>query len=278
MTRLRIVIPTFNSADGLAAVLAAATPQAPVTVVDDASTDGTPELAAKAGATVLRVDRRSAAHARNVGWRAAADADVVLFLDSDGVPAPDWAARLAAPILGGEADIAGGDVRSRPRSAFGRAYDRMYRALDASLFAAGSIMLPAMNLAVRRDLVDTVAFDDTLPGAMCEDVDFLARAKALGARIAFVPEALVHHDHPGDLEAFLEQEWRHGRGRALFVERHPEHAGAVASWPRWFLDSTLGAPAHWLHAARAAGADPAVMALHWLRSVAGNAAYVKARR
>lgn len=280
MVRPGIVVPTYENAATLAPVLEAAVPQAPVWVVDDASADGTRDLALASGARLITVSARSAAHARNEGWRAAkaAGCDVVLFLDADAVPAHDWADALAARLSRGDCDIAGGDVRSRPTTATGRAVERMYRALDASHFHDGSVLLPAMNLGVRADLA--LRFDDALPGAMCEDVDLLVRAKKAGLRIAFEPAALVHHRHPESVRAYVRQEVRHGRGRARLIAKHPERAGdaRIATWPAWLVDATLKAPWHLEHARRRVGFDPAVMLLHWLRMAAGNWGCVSERR
>lgn len=278
--KARIVIPTLNNVETLGAVLDAALPQGPVTVVDDASTDGTPELARAKGARVLTVHKRSVAHARNVGALDAADADAILFLDSDAVPDPGWAQRLVERLARGDHDIVGGDVLGAPTTRVGRAYDRMYRALDASLFGDGSVMLPGMNLAVRREWIEKVPFDETLPGALCEDVDMLVRAKAAGARIAFEPGAVVRHMHPGSLRELVAQEVRHGRGRAILLARHPERSGdaSVRSWGGWLWDATVKAPWHLEHARRRVGWDLGVMGLHWVRMAAGNWGYVKESR
>src|SRR5947209_6952463 len=65
-------------------------------VVDDGSTDGSADLAAAAGARVLRHDRpRGPASARNAGAEAAT-ADLVFFLDADVAVHPETLARAAA--------------------------------------------------------------------------------------------------------------------------------------------------------------------------------------
>ena len=62
--------------------------------MDDASADGTGEIAERRGAKVVRLDQpRSAGGARNRGWEEAGG-DVVVFLDSDAVPAAGWSAGI----------------------------------------------------------------------------------------------------------------------------------------------------------------------------------------
>jgi len=269
-----------NAARTIGAVLDAVLPQAPVVwCVDDASADASADIARAKGARVVVSGRASAAHTRNTGWEAARDAGAehVLFLDSDAIPVSGWAAALAGRLAKGDADIAGGHVASRPSTRFERAYDRMYEAIDARSFRDGSALLSGATLGVRASLYDTARFDPTLPGALCEDVDFLARAMKAGARAVYVPEAVVHHHHPPNLRAFVRQETRRGRGRAIIVARHPERAGdaSVRSWPGWVWDVTVKAPWHLEHARRAAGFDPAVMGLHWLRMAAGHWGYLR---
>src|SRR5262249_15816241 len=53
-----------------------------IIVVDDASTDATPEIAAQANARVIPINRRQIAAARNAGARAARG-DILFFVDAD---------------------------------------------------------------------------------------------------------------------------------------------------------------------------------------------------
>lgn len=76
-----------------------------VIVVDDGSDDGTGEMAREAGALVIR-------HEKNRGKGAAmktavqnSDADIVVFLDSDGQHNPDEIPELIEPIIQGRADL-----------------------------------------------------------------------------------------------------------------------------------------------------------------------------
>ena len=81
------VIPAYQAARTLAAVVEASAPSLPVLVVDDGSTDETASVAAAAGARVLRqVPNQGKGAALRMGFRAALDegAAAVLTLDADG--------------------------------------------------------------------------------------------------------------------------------------------------------------------------------------------------
>ncbi|GIU91502.1 MAG: hypothetical protein KatS3mg011_0408 [Acidimicrobiia bacterium] len=93
-----------------------------VMVVDDGSADHTAELAAAAGAEVVRLpENQGLGAAVRHGLREALlrhDPSVVAFCDADGEYAPEELERLAAPILDGEADYVVG-------TRFGGEIDRM---------------------------------------------------------------------------------------------------------------------------------------------------------
>jgi glycosyltransferase involved in cell wall biosynthesis len=79
-----------------------------VIVVDDGSIDATAEVAAAAGAKVLRhPDNRGKAQALNTAFQMARDyaPDVVVTLDADGQHLPQELIKVAGPVLRGEADL-----------------------------------------------------------------------------------------------------------------------------------------------------------------------------
>src|SRR5207248_8749192 len=78
-----------------------------IIVVDDASTDATPAIAAQAGARVIRINRRHIAASRNAGGRAA-QGDYLSFIDAD---TRINRAHVTGAIAAMEASYAGGSAR-----------------------------------------------------------------------------------------------------------------------------------------------------------------------
>ena len=104
---MSVIIPTHNEASAISRVLAdvPADLVTEVLVVDSNSTDGTPEIAAKTGARVVREPRRGYGRACLTGLSIASTPDVVVFLDGDYSDRPAELPLLLAPIFEGRADI-----------------------------------------------------------------------------------------------------------------------------------------------------------------------------
>ncbi len=99
--RVVVVVPCLDDAGFLAACLEALAHQTrqpdEVLVVDNGSTDGSREVAQRAGATLATEPRRGIWPAVARGYDlAAATADVVARLDADSVPPADWLERVTA--------------------------------------------------------------------------------------------------------------------------------------------------------------------------------------
>src|SRR3984957_17364468 len=105
--RVSVIIPTFNEAQAIARVLADLKPDPVPEVigVDSNSKDGTPEIAARMGARVIRESRRGYGRACLTGLDTSDSPDIVVFLDGDYSDRPSERPILLGPILQGEADI-----------------------------------------------------------------------------------------------------------------------------------------------------------------------------
>jgi glycosyltransferase involved in cell wall biosynthesis len=108
---LLIIIPALNEEKALPAVLAelrAEVPEADVLVVDDGSTDGTAEVARRAGALVLHLAYNlGVGGAMRAGYRFALREGYAsaVQVDADGQHDPAQVHELVAPLTAGEADV-----------------------------------------------------------------------------------------------------------------------------------------------------------------------------
>src|SRR5438093_3724846 len=108
------IIPAHNeelelaaTVDAIRAAASHATQRYEIIVIDDASTDGTAEIASRAGAKVVRINRRQIAASRNAGGRTA-QGEYLFFVDAD---TRINRAHVSGGIAALEAGCAGGSAR-----------------------------------------------------------------------------------------------------------------------------------------------------------------------
>lgn len=106
-----VVLPCLDEAGALPWLLARFPAGYRAIVVDNGSTDGSPELARSLGATVVDCPQRGYGAACHAGLEAA-QGDIVVFCDCDASVDPADLPNLVAPVLSGIADLVVG--RRRP--------------------------------------------------------------------------------------------------------------------------------------------------------------------
>jgi glycosyltransferase involved in cell wall biosynthesis len=230
-----VVVPTRGRAAYLAVTLDSLSRQSgevshEVLVVDDGSTDATPEVAERFGVRLIRHgERRSLNAARNTGLREAG-ADLIAFVDDDVLVPPGWLEALAEGAeRHPEADAFGGPIRARfeghtPRGC-GRE-DPPITTLDLGDDDAEAAMVWGANFAVRRSAVERIGeFDETLDRAHGDEEEWLLRLRAAGGRIVYLAHAgLDHRRSPEDsrLRPLARAAYHRGRGARSSDRRRGE--------------------------------------------------------
>lgn len=110
MVHIDLIIPAYNEADSIGKVIADIPELVrEVVVVDNASTDGTGEVARKAGATVLPEPRMGYGYACLQGLnyiaRKSNPPHIVVFMDGDYSDYPEELPKVVAPILENGMDL-----------------------------------------------------------------------------------------------------------------------------------------------------------------------------
>jgi glycosyltransferase involved in cell wall biosynthesis len=229
-----VVIPAFNAERTLGAVLSSLADQAPrpaeVVVVDDGSTDTTAEIAAAHGARVVPGSGIGyAGGARNRGWDAATG-DVVVFLDSDAVPAAGWGAGLARAFEEFPGAIVGCARTFDATTPWGWVAHLQIETPYLPLGEPRSQrFVSSYCLAVPRSA--PLRWDESYGG---EDGVFSADALAAGIRLVFDPRFHAHHDHGresfGDLRS-QQRRLAYGLARLGPVQREGVHKRVLARFP-----------------------------------------------
>jgi glycosyltransferase involved in cell wall biosynthesis len=196
-----------------------------ILVVDDGSTDGTGEIAARyPRVRVLRQPNAGASAARNLAAREARGW-ILCFIDADCVATPGWLDALAGAIRAGADGAKGTLLTNQPEPVarftqieYEDRYDRMAARPRINFIDMGSA-------AYRRDVMLGVGeggFDTTYPGASVEDQEFSFRLAKLGCDLRYVAEARVYHRHPSSLRSYAKRKFNIARWKVLVHLRHPE--------------------------------------------------------
>ncbi|WP_249009481.1 glycosyltransferase family 2 protein [Conexibacter sp. DBS9H8] len=238
--RISVVVSSFERPVALRRLLIALAGQslAPevyeVIVVDNGSGPATAAVLSEAAATLgarlvpLRLaENRGPAGGRNAGW-GAARGRWVAFTDDDCVPAAGWLERLLAVADGEGDDTVILQGRTNPDPDGLRARSSTLGARIVSVQAADG-RFETCNILYPRALLQRLhGFDETFgPRGLAarpvgEDTDLGWRALALGARVRFVPEAVVLHEvvHLGPMASVAAQtRWA---GAAHLFKVHPQ--------------------------------------------------------
>src|SRR5947208_10158257 len=159
---ISFIVPAYNEEhellDTLAAIRAAAFGAAlpyEIIVVDDASTDATPQIASGAGAKVIPINRRQIAASRNAGGRAA-QGEYLFFIDADTRISRAHVTQGLAVL---EAGYAGGSARVA-LDGFIPIWGRDLLRAFAALYFGLNLVVGAFLFTTRRNFEAIGGFDE----------------------------------------------------------------------------------------------------------------------
>jgi len=210
---LSVIVPVRNGANQLPPLLRSLEEQTldrdrfEVIVVDNDSTDGTADIAAAHGATVVSEPIANRSRARNRG-AAGATTPLYAFTDADCVAHRDWLEGLVgcaglAPLVAGEVRLRIGD---RPNAI--ERYETLWRFGQEAWVRQG--WAATANLLVRAEAFEAIGGFDPTWRHIGEDADFCLRARAAGYDLAYCGNAIVDHHGESSLRPFLRRLFLHG--------------------------------------------------------------------
>lgn len=237
-----VVVPTCNRAEKIERCLEGLAAQSfaafEVIIVDDGSTDGTPERIQAFGAAhptlslspIFNETNLGANPSRNRGI-AAARGSLIAFLDDDCVPEPDWLDEITVPFEDPSVAVVVGGVFNVPAR---NIYELTLKGTQLLPQRGPAPRIISCNMCVRRSLLLEYGFDEdrqtralnadgtidmTVSGRGDEEGLYL-QLKAAGYQALALPSARVSHDHPHTRRSFLRQAFRSGRSAARLVYKY----------------------------------------------------------
>ncbi|MET7548000.1 bifunctional polysaccharide deacetylase/glycosyltransferase family 2 protein [Streptomyces sp. NPDC005479] len=225
-----VIVPAYNEKECIANTLnslAASTHPIEIVVVDDGSTDGTPEIAESLGLPNVRVIRQPNAGksaALNNGVRHARY-DIVVMMDGDTVFEPDTVQRLVQPFGDPEVGAVAGNAKVGNRKTMIGAWQHIEYVmgfnLDRRMYDLLRCMptIPGAIGAFRRDAVLGVGgmSEDTL----AEDTDITIALHRAGWRVVYAEHARAWTEAPASPGQLWRQRyrWSYGTMQALWKHR-----------------------------------------------------------
>jgi glycosyltransferase involved in cell wall biosynthesis len=206
--RVLVVVPTYNEKDNLEIIadrLHTAVPDADLLVVDDASPDGTGQIADRLAETsdwvhVLHREGKAGlgpAYVAGFQWAREKDYDVVVEMDADGSHAPEQLPRLLAALENadlvlGSRYVPGGEVVNWPRS-------REVLSRGGNLYTRIMLRLPLKDAtggyrAYRRQVLDALPLGKISSQGYCFQVDLAWQTWRRGYRVVEVPITFVERE------------------------------------------------------------------------------------
>jgi glycosyltransferase involved in cell wall biosynthesis len=202
-------------------------PNFEVIVVDDGSTDATPQIAEASGFRLISTEQRGLGSARNAGMKAASG-EIVAYLDDDAWPEPHWLSYLVRTFQRTEHAAVGGPNLGPPLDGL---------IADCVANAPGSPThvligdreaehIPGCNMAFRKQQLDEIDGFDPQFRTAGDDVDVCWRLQERGLTLGFHPGAMVWHARRSSLGAYWRQQRGYGAAEAMLELKWPEKYNA----------------------------------------------------
>jgi len=228
-----VVVASFNGASTLPACLESLSrlryPDYEVILVDDGSTDNTPQIVQRfPNIRAVRHENKGLGAARNTGI-SLATGEIVAFTDSDCRADEDWLYYLVGDLLDAPfAGIGGHNLLPHEDSP-------VAAAVMVSPGGPSHVMLtdreaehiPGCNMAFYKSALEEIGGFDPVFRKAGDDVDVCWRLQQRGYRIGFSPAGFVWHYRRSTIKAYLGQQNGYGEAEALLLRKHPGYFNPV---------------------------------------------------
>ena len=230
--KISVVVCSLNGAktirDTLEGLKHLEYPEYEVIVVNDGSTDKTPEIASEYDVNLISTENRGLSNARNTGMKAATG-EIVAYIDDDAYPDPHWLKYIARTFMTTSFVGVGGPNIAPPGD--GTIADCVANAPGGPTHVLISDEvaehIPGCNKAFRKEALEAIGGFDPRYRAAGDDVDVCWRLQENGGVIGFNPAAVVWHHCRNSVRTYWKQQLGYGKAEALLEQKWPEKYNSV---------------------------------------------------
>ena len=229
---ISVIVPVYNDPEGIRETLHSMVKQSyevedyEVLVVDNGSTDATPEVIREFAADHQQVEVRferevqGSYAARNRGIEAS-EGDVLAFVDADMTVGEDWLAAVDRSMRTHDAPYVGCDVDVviEGNETLAAQYNQA-NAFPVAQYMENDNFAPTCCLVARRELfTDVGVFDERLVSG--GDVEFGQRVHRAGYDQRFEPNVVLTHPARDSVRGLVSKMFRVGRGLQQLTRYYP---------------------------------------------------------
>ncbi len=229
--RISIIIPVHNCRETIARCLDSLIridhPGFEIIIVDDGSTDETPEICGTySQVRLMRVSKGGPSKARNAGIRIA-QGDFVAFTDGDCIVERDWLTELERGFTSPEIAGVGGNQKSPDDETqtgvliqgFLKSVGFVADYVKTDTHMKETAHNPTCNVMYRKSVLEDVGGfnEDLWPG---EDVELDLLIRRRGYKLIYNPAAVVAHYRPKTYRGFARMFYRYGRAQGYLARKY----------------------------------------------------------
>lgn len=198
-------------------------PHYEVILVSDGSTDNTVAIAEEYDCKIIATENRGLSSARNTAWQAA-EGELVVYIDDDAYPDPEWLTYLALVFLETDYAAVGGPNIPPPDDGLVAACvsNAPGGPIHVLLSDEEAEHIPGCNMAFRKSVLEEIGGFDPLFRVAGDDVDVCWRIQEAGYKIGFSPTAVVWHHRRNKVKSYYRQQKGYGKAEALLENKWPQ--------------------------------------------------------
>jgi len=234
--RISVFICSCNGAKTIRQTLTALSslnyPDYEIVVVNDGSKDNTAQIAKEFKIRLISTENRGLSVARNEALKDEA-APIVVYIDDDAYPDPDWLKYIAYTFLTTDFMAVGGPNLLPLESGViancvGNAPGGPTHVLINDRVAEH---IPGCNMAYRKAALKAIGGFDGQFRSAGDDVDVCWRIQKMGWEIGYHPAAYVWHYRRSGIKTYWKQQYGYGKAEAMLEDKWPEKYNAIGHIP-----------------------------------------------